>query len=79
MTKFLENTRNCDPEDWEEVAKCMIVLRKFHSLDLKVEHDFDIFGEIELYEKLWGEINRSTEIIRRQNRRSINSSNLLIR
>lgn len=55
MTKFLENTRNCDPEDWEEVAKCMKVLRKFHSLDLKVEHDFDIFGEIELYEKLWGE------------------------
>ena len=55
VTKFLENTRNCDPEDWEEVAKCMKVLRKFHSLDLKVEHDFDIFGEIELYEKLWGE------------------------
>ena len=24
-------------------------------MDLKVEHDFDIFGEIELYEKLWGE------------------------
>lgn len=55
VTKCLDNTRNCDPQNWEEVEKCMKILKKFHNLDLKVEHTFDIFGEIELYEGLWGE------------------------
>lgn len=55
VTKFIENTRTCDPENWKEVAECMNVLKNFHNLDLKVDHDFDIFGEIDLYEGLWGE------------------------
>ena len=28
-------------------------LREFHSLDLEVDHEFDIFGQIDFYESLW--------------------------
>ena len=28
-------------------------LREFHALNLKVDHTFDIFGQIEFYESLW--------------------------
>ena len=38
VTKFIENTRTCDPENWKEVAECMNVLKNFHNLDLKVDH-----------------------------------------
>ena len=28
-------------------------LRAFHELKLKVDHEFDIFGQIDFYETLW--------------------------
>ena len=28
-------------------------LRNFHELKLKVNHEFDIFGQMEFYESLW--------------------------
>lgn len=53
ITEFLENARVCDPLNKEDVKKCMKCLRAFHGLKLKVEHEFDIFGQIEFYETLW--------------------------
>lgn len=53
ITKYMEGTRNCDPADPGDVARCMKKLRDFHELGLAVEHDFDIFGQIEFYESLW--------------------------
>lgn len=53
VTGFIENARNCDPENMEEVAKCMKYLRRFHEKKLKVNHEFDIFKQIEFYESLW--------------------------
>lgn len=53
ITGFLENARVCDPLDYEDVKKCMKRLRDFHGLGLKVNHEFDIFGQIEFYESLW--------------------------
>ena len=53
ITEFLENARVCDPLDCEDVKKCMKRLRDFHGLGLKVNHEFDIFGQIEFYESLW--------------------------
>ena len=32
----------------------MALLKKFHDSRIKVGHKFDIFGQIEYYEKLWG-------------------------
>lgn len=53
ITEFLEGTRVCDPTDYEDVKKCMSRLRDFHALKLKVAHEFDIFGQMEVYETLW--------------------------
>ena len=53
ITEFLEGARVCDPENYEDVKKCMKWLRTFHGLKLKVDHDFDIFSQMEFYETLW--------------------------
>ncbi len=55
ITEFIEGARTCDSEDPEDVKRCMRYLRKFHDLDIQVEHSFDLFGQIEYYESLWGE------------------------
>ena len=53
ITKYLENVRVCDPENREDLVRCMDKLRAFHNLGLKVEHTFDLFGQIAFYERLW--------------------------
>lgn len=52
ITKYIENCRNCDPFNWSDVKNCMNKLKKFHNMGLKVKHNFDIFKNIEFYEKL---------------------------
>lgn len=53
ITEFLEGARVCDPLNYEDVKKCMKQLHAFHDLKLKVNHEFDIFGQMEFYETLW--------------------------
>ena len=53
ITAFLEDVRSCDPEDEEDLKKCMKLLRKCHEMKLQVPHTFDLFQKIEYYEKLW--------------------------
>lgn len=53
ITEFLDGARVCDPLDYNDVKKCMKRLRNFHELKLKVNHTFDIFGQMEFYETLW--------------------------
>lgn len=53
ITEFLEGARVCDPGSYEDVKKSMKRLRQFHELKLKVNHEFDIFGQLEFYESLW--------------------------
>lgn len=53
ISEFLENARVCNPKSEKDIKECMTMLRKFHELDLKVEHEFDIFKQIEFYESLW--------------------------
>ncbi|MCI5621087.1 MAG: phosphocholine cytidylyltransferase/choline kinase family protein [Lachnospiraceae bacterium] len=53
ITAFLENARNCDAENREEVAACMKLLRSFHEKKLQVDHTFDMFEQIDFYEGLW--------------------------
>ncbi len=52
LSYYLENARPCDPKNWDEVKACMDLLRTFHKLDLKVDHDFDLLGQIDFYESL---------------------------
>ncbi|MEG0751818.1 MAG: NTP transferase domain-containing protein [Oscillospiraceae bacterium] len=53
ITEFLENARVCDPSSSDDVKKCMKKLREFHALGMQVDHEFDIFRQIEFYETLW--------------------------
>ena len=53
ITKYLNGVRNCDPENIKDLERCMKKLKTFHNLKLKVNHSFDIFGQIEFYESLW--------------------------
>lgn len=56
ITEYLENARVCDIKNIEDIKKCMNRLREFHELNLKVEHEFDIFTQLEFYETLWNGI-----------------------
>ncbi len=53
ITKYLEGIRVCDSRNISDLKKCMDKLRQFHMLKLKVDHVFDIFGQIDFYETLW--------------------------
>ena len=53
ITKYLEGARVCDANKPEDLKRCMEKLRGFHGMKLRVPHSFDIFGQIEFYEKLW--------------------------
>lgn len=52
ITRFWEGARCCDAGNDKDVALCMNKLRTFHETGLAVSHEFDIFGQIEFYEKL---------------------------
>lgn len=52
ITEFLKDVRVCNANDDADLKICMKKLREFHNLKLKVSHKFDIFGQIEFYEKL---------------------------
>ena len=53
ITKYLDGIRCCDPENEEDLKKCMKRLKSFHDMHLSVPHTFDIFERIDFYETLW--------------------------
>lgn len=61
ITEYIPGARTCDSQNKEDVKKCMKYLREFHDLNLKVEHEFNLYGQIEYYESLW---NGETSIYR---------------
>ena len=52
LSEFLEGTRNSQADDWQDVIKCMNLLRKFHQQKHSVNHKFDIWKQINFYESL---------------------------
>lgn len=54
ITEYIENTKTCNCEEPNDVKRCMQYLKRFHDLNLQVNHSFDLFKQIELYEKLRG-------------------------
>ena len=53
ITRYLEGIRCCDPEDPDDLQRCMEKLKAFHNMKITVSHTFDIFGQINFYESLW--------------------------
>ncbi len=56
LTKFLNNSRVCNIDDINDLERAMKLLKSFHNSNAKVDHFFDIFEKIELYEKLRGNV-----------------------
>ena len=52
LTEYINNARVCNCDNKNDLSLCMKFLKKFHELNLKVDHSFDIFNNIEFYEKL---------------------------
>ena len=53
ITSFLENSRVCDSDNVDDLEKCMKKLRDFHAMGIKVNHEFNIFEQLDFYESLW--------------------------
>ncbi|MCM1180017.1 MAG: phosphocholine cytidylyltransferase/choline kinase family protein [Clostridium sp.] len=53
ITEFFENARVCDPGNMADVKRCMDKLREFHQNKYVVGHEFDLFKQIDFYERLW--------------------------
>ena len=53
ITKYIEGARACDSDNREDLVKCMKVLKNFHNMKLKVNHEFDMYSKIDFYESLW--------------------------
>lgn len=53
ISVFWENSRNCDPYNFEEVKLCMDKLKILHNAKIEVDYKFDLFQYIEFYESLW--------------------------
>lgn len=53
LTKYIDNARTCNSDDLSDLKLCMDFLRKFHNMNLKVNHEFDLFKNIDFYESLW--------------------------
>ena len=54
ISRFLEDSHPCDPQNREDINRCMQMLQRFHQKGIQTTHAFDLFGEISYYESLWG-------------------------
>ncbi len=52
ITEYWNDSRGCDPKDLNDVKRCIGKLKELHDLNLKVDHEFDLFQKIEYYESL---------------------------
>lgn len=52
ITRFLQGVRVADVESDTDLHNCMRLLKKFHEKKIKVNHEFDLFGQIEFYQNL---------------------------
>ena len=52
ITRYLENARVCDAFFSADTARCMDLLRRFHNLQLKSDHTFDLFEKAAWYQSL---------------------------
>jgi len=52
ISEFYTGSRNSDPRNWDDVGRCMKLLKSMHESGVKVGHRFDIRERIGFYEKL---------------------------
>lgn len=52
ISEYYEGARVSDPRNWDEVSRCMSLLRSLHDSLIRVDHSFDIRERICFYESL---------------------------
>lgn len=52
ISKFYENSRNANPEDFTEMSRCMSLLKSLHNAKIHVNHEFNIGERIAYYREL---------------------------
>lgn len=52
ITEYIKNSRVCDPLDHDDIKICFDKLKEFHSMNLKVNHEFDLIDKMLFYESL---------------------------
>jgi CTP:phosphocholine cytidylyltransferase-like protein/thiamine kinase-like enzyme len=52
ISEFYDGSRDSDPRNWDDVARCMKLLKAMHRSGASVGHRFDIRERILFYEKL---------------------------
>lgn len=60
ISRFIPNTRICDPRNPQDAAQCMALLRRFHDKALQVDHEYDILWLLETYENMMPETSMFT-------------------
>ena len=55
ITRYFKDSRTCNPNDKNDVAKCIKLIRSLHERKIKVPHTFDLFGQIDFYDHLRGD------------------------
>lgn len=63
ITEFIPNSHNCDLNSWDEIAQAMKRLKEFHQLKLSVDFTFDVFEQINYYEKLRGQTSLYSDYV----------------
>lgn len=52
IAKFIDNARNCDSKNINDVEEGMKIIHKLHSLNISVDFDFNLKEKINFYESL---------------------------
>lgn len=52
ISEYYEGVRTSDPRNWDDVARCMELVKKLHNSFIRVGHKFDIRERIEFYESI---------------------------
>ena len=52
ISRFIQDARNCDPNNFDEVKLCLDKLKVLHTANLKVKAIFDPFERVEFYRDL---------------------------
>jgi len=68
ITEYWEESRNCDPENFEEVEICIKHLKKLHDMELEVDHSFNLLEKIEWFEKLRNSPSQFTDYDKTRNK-----------
>lgn len=68
ITEFIDNARNCNPLDLNDIKLCMTKLRGFHKKNIIVKHEFNLKDNILKYEMLKKDVSLYSDYLETKNK-----------